>query len=85
MKIRDTRQDQGNGAIKIDTHVPLPETRGRYPKYPWQSMKVGDSFLFPGGTNPQSCYNISKYAGLRTGHKFAARKTPEGYRCWRIA
>ncbi len=76
-----------NSEIKIEKGIPLPmDGRGVHGRYAWDAMKVGDSFLFPTDlNNPQSAHNISKYAGLKRGWKFTARKTPEGYRCWRVA
>jgi hypothetical protein len=73
--------------IKADSRHPMPDGIGvgRPAKYPWATMKVGDSFLFPTNLKSQSCYNIAKYGGLRNGVKFSVRKTDEGYRCWRIA
>jgi hypothetical protein len=82
-----TRNHIPHEPIVVESKVPLPKIdgRGRHPKYPWATMKVGDSFLFPSNIKQQSCYNIAKYGGLRNGVKFSVRKTDEGYRCWRIA
>ena len=80
----------GNGTIKIDKGISMPWARtGCIPKYPFREMAVGDSFLFPKG------YAISHYYGMAreftsqtaaTGERrvFKARKTDEGYRCWRV-
>lgn len=66
--------------IKIDTDVPIPRRRN---KYPWAGMKVGDSFLIPG-----KC--IQKVSGLTSagarcfGGKYTARTVEGGVRIWRI-
>jgi hypothetical protein len=82
-----TRNHIPSEHIVADSKHPIPANigAGRPPKYPWATMKIGDSFLFPDHLKSQSCYNIAKYGGLRNGVKFSVRKTDEGYRCWRIA
>jgi len=76
----------------IEENIPLPENRGRTPKYPFHDMKPGDSFLVPReefkGLPPRTVYNrIDKAArvhGLKYGKKFAARTQEDGIRCWRV-
>lgn len=56
--------------------------RGR--KYPFNDMEPGDSFLINGF--PVERVKMAAYAyAKKHSHKFAVRKTDEGYRCWRIA
>ena len=31
----------------IESGVPMPKEKGRYCKYPWRVMEVGDSFFVP--------------------------------------
>ena len=77
--------------IKIDKGVPMKIGRmGHHKSYPWDDMDVGDSFLLPSDLSPQSSYSVARDANLRgigngTNRKFKVSKTPEGYRCWRIA
>lgn len=72
--------------IKIEAGIPFENpkgTRGTGPKYPWRTMEVGDSFLFPPRlkTASSQAWMANK---LYSPRKFAARSTPEGVRCWRL-
>lgn len=60
----------------------MPVERTRY-RYPFASMKVGQSFVAP---DERVRAAASRYAA-RTGMRFTVNKTPEGtgYRCHRIA
>lgn len=73
-------------AIKIDKGIPFqPVKRGkRDSKYPWMEMEIGDSFLFPANLKKSTACNNASFASKRHGKKFVVRKTPEGYRCWRV-
>jgi len=64
--------------IKIESHIPFPA------KFPFAEMKVGDSFLVPVGTHKNTVAVYATRYARKTGTKFTVRKTPEGYRCWRI-
>lgn len=91
-------------AIKIETGIPLPPVRNpgssgrrsRHRKYPWRTMEIGDSFLFPlDGRDPQRAMSLaaSNYnsAPIReTGRRFAARilvkrNGERVVRVWRVA
>lgn len=74
------------GVVRIDKNIPVAQkkTSGRMRLYPWHEMQVGDSFLFPKGIKPGSCYRCSYTASRTYGKKFVTRKTDEGYRCWRM-
>lgn len=76
--------------FKIENGIAIPDIqRGRPPKYPWKSMKVGDSFVF-GDYNP---YNRRKaanavYAYMKTTKTqkccvFIARRTKNHIRIFR--
>lgn len=73
-----------NGATppKIEAGVPLPR-RSRESFYPWEQMKVGDSFLFSKDLESGTPYQLAKQASQRLGRKFKAHRTPDGARCWR--
>ena len=73
-------------AIQIDKNVPLPKkANGRLDhKYPFRQMKVGDSFLYPEGVSPTAAYHVARYHSLKMQVQFTVRKTPEGFRCWRV-
>ncbi len=72
--------------IKIDKDIPFrPAIRGkRDSKYPWMEMEIGDSFLFPASLKKSTACNNASFASKSHGKKFVVRKTPEGYRCWRV-
>ena len=69
---------------KIKKGVKMPVSRRGGPlKYPWPSMKVGDSFF----CNSKRQVVISRAAilyGKRHNMKFATRKEKDGVRVWRI-
>ena len=65
-------------SIKIESGIPMPA------KFPFAEMKVGDSFLVPEGTSKNVVGVYARRHAIKTGTKFTIRKTPEGYRCWRI-
>jgi len=71
--------------IKIEKGIPITNSCGRRPKYPWAQLQVGDSFLASGASNPMNVTNSRMLAERKYGFKFAARSTPDGVRVWRIA
>ena len=64
--------------IKIESGIPFPA------HIPFADMKVGDSFLVPEGISKSTVAVYANRYAKKTGTKFTVRKTPEGYRCWRI-
>jgi hypothetical protein len=54
-------------------------------KYPFSEMGVGDSFA----VSVSACSVRSAMRYWRSTHdfsrQFSVRKTPDGYRCWRVA
>lgn len=64
--------------FRIEKNVPLPEKT----VYPFDDMEVGDSFF--DDTSGES--KIRGEAGRASvmGRKFKVKKTPDGYRCWRV-
>jgi len=67
--------------VKVRKNVPMPEPRS---SYPWRSMDIGDSFLFPDSYHIYSARSACYLAMKRTRRKFQVRETKEGLRCWRI-
>lgn len=69
--------------IKIEKGVPMPELKMAPITATLKSLKVGDSFMWPGGLkNPtQRAHATARYMGL----KVATRKVDGGVRVWRIA
>ena len=77
--------------IKIESGIPIPERASNMAaKYPFNDMKVGDSFLVPriNGepvtvTRERATKAIS-YA-KRKGGKYCSRTNDEGTRVWRLS
>ena len=68
--------------------TPLPKRNYKNPsptKYPWDALAIGDWFAFDPMLKAKSAYNIAKYAGLRSGKKFAVHSTEIGFIARRIA
>jgi len=83
---------QASAVISIEKGIPMPPAKGRgvaggRPEiYPWNKMKIGDSFLFPALRDHRSAYSAAYQATKNSqGKKFQVRKTSDGYRCWRVA
>lgn len=67
--------------IKIDKGVKLPPPSDRQGKYPWDKMKVGDSFVVPYTPSIRAC---ASYAGHKRGWRFISRKNGNTVRVWRV-
>lgn len=73
----------------IEDNVPLPSA-GRPRTYPWDELKVGQSFLVR-CPKPEyarligSLTSCANNASRRTGFKYALRWDKRGIRTWRIA
>ncbi len=70
----------------IEKSVKMPViTRGAVTKYPFAAMAVGDSFAV---TVSDKAARQAAYQWRVTHDKsrrFSVQKTPDGYRCWRVA
>ena len=75
--------------IPIDENVPMPEPKvgGRVKKYPFEDMKVGDSFWCERGAHSMNSYHYQ--LRQRTGMKFKSEEEIQdgirGSRTWRTA
>jgi hypothetical protein len=69
-------------AIKIESNIPAPATIRRR-KYPFDEMKVGDSF-YVSGRRPVEIGGSKLMATKRTGFEFACRTEGDGARVWRV-
>lgn len=69
--------------FKIDKNVPIPGRLGRHAKYPFEQMRVGDSFEVPKSQESGMRAAASQY-GKQHNVKFATRATKNGRRCWRV-
>ena len=71
----------------IDDSIPIPPHNQRNIKYPWEGMKVGDSFFVPAeediGRNRTR--NAAYQANQRYGsNRYTTRKVTGGVRVWRV-
>ena len=70
--------------VKVDKGVPLPKSGKGVPKYPWDDLKVGDSFII----KKCSRVSIAYRNGLGNGKKFVSRTVVENgkkvIRVWRV-
>lgn len=71
--------------IKVDKEIPAPFIRiGRVPKYPWHTLKVGESFAVPEDRDMTSMRSQCSRAGKKLGMRFAVRDTGKQLRVWRV-
>ncbi|QCO05469.1 hypothetical protein [Azospirillum argentinense] len=69
----------------IEHSIPAPApVRGSVRKYPFDDMKIGDSFFVAGFTSCQFGGRVTM-AKLRKGFRFRMRTEAGGVRIWRIA
>jgi hypothetical protein len=72
--------------FKIEKNIPVAPRGGSSTVYPFGQMEPGDSFLILGdeiAVHRARC--AASWWAKRKNQSFAVRKTPEGFRCWRIA
>ena len=72
---------------KIESGVPMPETRGRHYIYPFAEMNVGDSFAVA-ASDVKLIRTSASHFGLRHKQKYSILcidPIKGDYRCWRIA
>ena len=82
------------GPIKLDRKVPIPPHGGghggRYLKYPWDTMQVGDSFFVAGASARSSIPTSARSYGRGRGIKFnctlrtVTERGVKGVRIWRV-
>lgn len=78
--------------IKIDKKIPMPKiTHQGVKKYPFETMKIGDSFLFKNNykDNRIACQRAGAIAATwvkanNSKRKFACRTVDGKIRIWRI-
>lgn len=73
-------------SFKIDNKVKIDRgvKQNRRGIYPFQEMKVGDSFLFLPGTTIGAARSAA-YSRCDGSKKFTVQMTQKGVRCFRIA
>jgi hypothetical protein len=79
----------------VEADIPIPPTQtarvARYgaPKYPWDAMEIGDSFLVPGDGSAQQQIRVNTASNVRAkrhpGEAYVTRVTDSGVRVWRVA
>ncbi len=75
----------------IETNIPVPVERGS--KYPFASLKIGNSFFVKSRDEERSAVQNRLNAAVNnfrktkagTGRKFIVRRVEGGIRCWRTA
>ena len=73
------------GVASATAEYPIPPEQNGRLMYPWTTMDVGHSFLFPEHVTAE-CGAAQAYAASKKyGKKFTARKTADGCRCWRMS
>lgn len=82
----ETKERRLSTLVQIDGNIEIPVLlrKGRPPRWPIRSMKVGDSFF----TMDRNAKQVVSYAKKKGIGKFIARLVNEedvkGYRVWRV-
>lgn len=71
-----------SATVAVECDVQLPQFRRR--RYPWSSLRPGDSFFVPGKTTTDIAGSVS-YARWKTGFHFTTRSERDGVRVWRVS
>jgi hypothetical protein len=74
--------------FEIEKSIPLPKPNGRRSKiYPFEAMKIGDSFLVPldVGKSPSGIFSAVSQAKKRLEISLTTARVEGGVRVWRIA
>lgn len=77
------KKKQAPSDFKVEKGIRLPKYHTAPRKYPFDEMKVGDSFFIK-GIHVSSLDASRQLAEERTGFKFTARTMDGGARVWRI-
>ena len=71
----------------VESGVPMPKEKGRYCKYPWRVMEVGDSFFVPGAPDLDLKLHrvraLVSYQHSKHPEYFEVRVVDGGVRVWR--
>ena len=68
--------------MQIESGIPIPSAPGS-PRYPWDSMGVGDSFYLK-GEQIARVTSAANYRAKKRGEGYACRTIDGGVRVWRI-
>ena len=70
--------------ITVESGIPIPENRRRN-KYPWHSMKAGDSFFIEEKDAAKRRKMVISIKGAAARHfKTEVRSSEDGVRVWRV-
>lgn len=69
----------------IEKNVPIEEKRGRKPKYPFDQMEIGDSFLVIDRKDKNIVRAAAHMYGRKNTITFKTQTVEQGVRVWRIA
>lgn len=76
-----------NGAIRIESGIPIPEPARAKKNYPWPLLQPGDSFFIPEGKQANVASAANQFA-RKNGVRFVTRVREEdgvsGVRVWRV-
>lgn len=73
-------------SISVESGVEMPDFKrrvGRLPKYPFEKMWVGDSFLVPSGKE-NSVRSQVRRRNRKGPEEYRVRMTDIGLRVWRV-
>lgn len=77
--------------IKVEDGVKMPKNKvgrksGDVQRYvwPWDVMRIGQSFVFPDEMSQTTCRTMAQQAQRRYRRWFTVRMCKDGLRCWRI-
>jgi hypothetical protein len=78
--------------MKIESNIPIPKIRstGAQLKYPWDALKVGDSFFVPDGdvsalTSIGKQYFKNRNISVKIKCRTVTEDGVKGVRVWRVA
>ena len=78
----------GNAYYTIETGIPIPGINMASSKthYPWEEMRVGDSFLVKGEAKDKykTAISAAAHRGKKYGETYVGRYVPGGLRVWRV-
>lgn len=81
-----------NGTYKVDKGIPMERKKHVFARFPFDKMKIGDSFFVPKEDQNPEGVGASIYSAANSYNRFhgtkirvSTRKQEGGVRVWRIA
>ena len=85
------RKRYKSGEYKIESGIPLNQKRKEIVRFPFDKMKIGDSFYVPKKEQPIGSSRLSIYTAVKSFNSFNGKKVKistrgddNGLRGWRI-